>query len=145
MSGTIQRGDFTAGELRQLSRKERDGRVRVRMIMIAHMLDGMGREQASQAVGLSRQAAYDWAARYEARGLRGLRDRPRCGRPRKIDRKTAEALRKRLHAHAEQMGEDISAIRGVDVQHILREEFDIDYSLSATYVLLRRLGLKGAG
>lgn len=143
MSGTIRRSDYTAGELRQLSRKERDGRVRVRMIMIAHMLDGMGREQASQAVGLSRQAAYDWAARYEAKGLHGLRDRPRSGRPRKIDGRTAEQLKRRLSDEAQKYGGSISAIPGVEVQKILRQEFDVDYSLSATYVLLRRLGLKG--
>ncbi len=92
---------------------------------------------------MSRQAAYDWAARYEEKGLRGLRDRPRSGRPRKVNGSLAQQLNKRMEDIAQETHRDVSEVTGAEVQELLRDEFGIDYSLSATYVLLRRLGLKG--
>jgi transposase len=141
MGGVITREDWSASELRQLARRERDGRVCVRLLMIAHLLDGMAREDAARAVGLGRQAAYDWPPRYNAVGIDGLRDRPRTGRPRKVDAATGEALKARILAGAERARDGVVAFRGVDVQRLLKEEFGVSQSLAATYQVLHRLAL----
>ncbi len=78
-------------ELRGKARRERDDRVRT--LMIAHMLDGVDREEAARMVGLARQAGYDWPKRYDAEGLAGLSDRRRPGRPRKLDGEQVQAFK----------------------------------------------------
>src|SRR6266446_6263025 len=105
------RSEPGAAELRRLARRER-GRVCQRVLMIANMLEGMEHEEAARSAGLSRSAAYEWHNRYEEDGIEGLRDRPRPGRQ-----------------------------PGVDAQRLLKEEFDIDCSLSSTYRLLHRIQL----
>ena len=75
------RTDRGPQELRGLARRERDGRVRSRLLALANALDGMSRGDAARLAGMDRQTLRDWVHRYNAEGVAGLRDRPRPGRP----------------------------------------------------------------
>jgi transposase len=92
----LKRYDLSGPELRQLARLERDERVQARLIMIGHMCEGLGPDAAARAVGLRRASGYKWARRYEAEGVAGLSDRPRSGRPAKLDPNKAEAFKERV-------------------------------------------------
>ncbi len=132
--------------LRRLARTECNARVRVRMIMISHMLDGVSAEEAAFAVGLRRTAGYRWAARFESEGIDGLRDRPRVGRPRKLDTGKEQAFRDRFlgqHQFAPD-GSPVAVVRGQEARRILDQEFSATYGLSGTYALMQRLGLTRA-
>jgi transposase len=109
--------------------------------MIANMLEGMEHEEAARLAGLSRSAAYEWHNRYEEDGIAGLRDRPRAGRPPRVDAVTAARLKERIVAGAELERDGVVAFRGVDAKRILKEEFNVDCSLSSTYRLLHRTKL----
>jgi len=139
MPVVITRDEFSAEELRAGARRERDGRVR--MLMIAHMLDGVDREEAARMVGLARQAGYDWPKRYDAEGIAGLSDRRRLGRPRKLDAAQVQAFKQRIDAGADIDRDGVTALRGVDARRILEAEFGASYSLSGTFNLLHRLRL----
>jgi transposase len=105
--------------------------------MIANMLEGMEHEEAARLAGLSRPAAYESHNRYEEDGLEGLRDRPRPGRQPGVDAATSARLKERIVAGAELARDGVVAFRGVDAQRILKEEFEIECSLSSTYRLHR--------
>ena len=98
-------------------------------------------EEAARLAGLSRSAAYEWHNRYEEDGIAGLRDRPRAGRPPRVDAVTAARLKERIVAGAELERDGVVAFRGVDAKRILKEEFNVDCSLSSTYRLLHRTKL----
>jgi transposase len=134
------RSEPGAAELRRLARYE-SGRVCQRVLMIANMLEGMEHEEAARLAGLSRSAAYEWHNRYEEDGIEGLRDRPRPGRQPRVDAVTSARLKERMVAGAVLERDGVVAFRGVDAQRILKEEFEIDCSLSSTYRLLHRIKL----
>ena len=67
----------SAGELRAMARREKNGRVASRMLAIANALDGMSRADAARAAGMDRQTLRDWVVRYGADGVAGLQDRPK--------------------------------------------------------------------
>src|SRR6201982_3824311 len=71
----------------------------------------------------------------------GLRDRPRPGRQPRVDAVTSARFRERMVAGAALERDGVVAFRGVDAQRILKEEFEIDCSLSSTYRLLHRMKL----
>ncbi len=127
-------------ELRGLARRE-SGRVCQRVLMIANLLEGMEHEEAARLAGLSRSAAYEWHNRYEEEGVEGLRYRPRPGRQPRVDAATGTRFKERIVAGAELERDGVVAFRGIDAQRILKEEFEIDCSLSSTYRLLHRLEL----
>ncbi len=109
--------------------------------MIANLLEGMEHEEAARLAGLSRSAAYEWHNRYEEDGIEGLRDRPRPGRQPRVDAVTSARFKERIVAGAALERDGVVAFRGVDAQRILKEEFEIDCSLSSTYRLLHRMKL----
>ena len=55
------------------------------MLAIANALDGIRREEAARSAGMDRQTLRDWVIRYNARGIDGLADQPRQGRPPKLE------------------------------------------------------------
>jgi transposase len=134
------RSELGAAELRRLARRE-SGRVCQRVLMIANLLEGMEHEEAARLAGLSRSAAYEWHNRYEEEGIEGLRDRPRPGRQPRVDAVTSGRFKERIVAGAELQRDGVVAFRAVDAQRILKEEFEIDCSLSSTYRLLHRIKL----
>ena len=58
-----------------------------------------------------------------------------------FDAVTSARFKERIVAGAELERDGVVAFRGVDAQRILKEEFDIDCSLSSTYRLLHRMKL----
>jgi transposase len=66
---------------------------RARMVLLA--ADGVGNREIAQRVGASPTTVIQWRARYDERGVAGLDDRERSGRPRELDHRkiVAETLR----------------------------------------------------
>jgi len=56
---------------------------RARIVLLA--ADGVANTEIAERVGVSRPTVTAWRRRYEQRGLGGLADLPRSGRPRTID------------------------------------------------------------
>src|ERR671910_2389247 len=81
MSALAIRQDLPAAELRSLARHEPDRRAAMRLLAVAHALDGLSRAEAARLAGMERQAIRDAVLRYDAEGPSGLHDRPRSGRP----------------------------------------------------------------
>src|ERR1700755_2481373 len=76
----ITREDYTASELRGLSRGCADGAQVRRVLAIAMVLDGRSRTEAAELNGMDRQTLRDWVHRYNALGLAGLKSRRAPGR-----------------------------------------------------------------
>src|SRR4029077_17823029 len=56
---------------------------RARIVLLA--ADGVANDQICELVGCGRQKVLQWRGRYESKGLAGLADQKRPGRPRTID------------------------------------------------------------
>lgn len=78
------------GDRVELERLIRSGTVRAstaqraRIVLLA--ADGVGNQVIADTVGVSRPTVNLWRDRYAERGLAGLVDEPRPGRPRQVDR-----------------------------------------------------------
>jgi transposase len=83
----------TADDLRRLARRERNRRAALRMLALAHAMEGMTRAEAARLVGMERQALRDAVIRYNAEGLAGLHDRPKPGRTPRLTEGEQAALR----------------------------------------------------
>jgi transposase len=92
MAGLAIRDELGAAELRALARREANPRAASRMYAIANALEGMSRAEAARLAGMERQALRDAVTRYNAEGVRGLYDRPKSGRPPRLDAAEQAAL-----------------------------------------------------
>ena len=126
-------------ELAKFAKKEPNPRVRQRLLAVRLVVMGNNVPQAAKAVGLKQRQTRNWIHRFNAKGINGLRDRPRPGQPVKLPPQKEQAFRERIEKGAIQK-DPTSNLRVKDIQRILQEEFGADYCLGGTYFLLHRLG-----
>jgi transposase len=135
------RTDIEAGELRRLVRRETDGRLAARLLGLANVLDGMGREAAARAAGMDRQTLRDWVIRFNAEGVEGLGDRPRPGRPAWLTEGEQAAFKAIVLRGPDPERDGVSAWRAIDLCRIAEERFGVRYGESGMLRLLKALDL----
>ena len=140
MTVAIMRLELRAGDLRQEAKRCRDAAAARRMLALALVLEGHGREEAARHAGMDRQTLRDWVHRYNAEGLAGLHDRSHPGpKPRLTPEQMAE-----LEAIVEQ-GPDperdgVVRWRRVDLQAVIERRFGVHLHERSVGKVLRRLG-----
>jgi len=127
--------DLTEWDLAELAKAEKDARVRQRILAIRLIVMGRTVPQAAPIVGLRERQVRNWVHRFTAEGLNGLRDRPRPGQPKHLPSRCEEPFKTRIRRPPQGR-----IWRGADLQRLLKEEFQADYSMSGVYFLLHRLG-----
>jgi len=135
------RTDIEAAELRRLARLESDGRVATRLLGLANVLDGMSREATARSAGMDRQTLRDWVHRFNAKGVAGLRDQPRPGRPVWLTEGEQVALKAIVLRGPEPDRDGVSAWRIVDLCRIAEERFGVAYREGGMLRLVKSLNL----
>lgn len=129
----------TLDELKRLAVEHRGTilATRLQAVILARQ-NSIGAEIA-RALGFSRKAVAMWVSQYNYRGLEGLVDRPRRGRPCELKPQQLAELKARLD-QGSTPEDGVSSLRGRDVQRIVEEQFGVLYCLNNIYDLLHRLG-----
>ena len=133
---------LSSADLVEAARRERDGRIRTRILAIRYMQEGHTAPEAAKVFPISDTQHRIWVRRYAGAGLERHRARPRPGRPPILDPEKTEAFGERVRTGPVE-AEGLAAYRGEDVRRLLKDEFGSDYSISGTYFLLHRLGFSG--
>lgn len=135
------RADVSPGELRNLARRESDGRVSRRLLSIANALEGMDRAMAARAAGMDRQTLRDWVIRYNRGGPAALFDAWGDGRPCRMSDGDQAALRALVLAGPDPAVDGVSTWRVIDLCGIVQQRFGVSYSESGLAKLLHGLDL----
>lgn len=126
-------------ELKRLERQEREAARAKRLRIVILAVEGWTAPAIAMSVGLTRRICQRWVRRYNADGLAGLEDRRGRRAARPLSPEQEEQVRERLEAGPRP--EDlVCALRGLDMQRILAEEFGVVRCLASIYQLLHRLG-----
>jgi transposase len=135
------RSDLHSKEaLLRLARTQKNNRASRRMLGIAHALGGMTISAAAQAAGMERQALGDAIKRYNAEGLKGLFDRAKPGRPRKLDAAQEKELSELLMKGPDPDKDGISASTLDDLVAITQSRWQVKYHPWSLSVAIKRLG-----
>ena len=116
----------TSTVLKKALKKEKDARVSLRIVAVNMVaVQGQRVDDVAQSLMMSDDWVRQWVDRYESGGLDALRDRPRAGRPPKVEadklaKIVAKASRKRVRPH--EVSEKIEQETGVvySSRHIRR-------------------------
>ena len=118
-------------------------RVRRRAEAIKCVHDGQPVKQVAEALGVQAKTVYAWLKRFRDEGLDGLYDRPRAGRPSKVDAAYITTLEVVLAELPYDMGIDDAAGWTVPIiQQIMEQQTDITYSATQLRILLHKLGYR---
>jgi len=129
----------TPQETAHLIRKEKDGRVRQRLMAMKFIIQGQTIPQVAARMDIAERPLRKWLHRFNAQGPDGLKDAYRPGQPPKLNNEDLELFRSRIRQGVTE-GDNVCSLRARDIQRILQKEFACCYSLGGTYFLLHRLG-----
>jgi transposase len=130
---------ISAEDLDALARRERDPRVRVRLLAIRLVKLGQAATAAARNVGLGESQTCEWVKRFNEAGPAGLRDEKRAPRRSRLSPARIEEFKARVRAGA-RPEDGVSVLRGPDLHRILQQEFGAHVTLGGTYYILHKLG-----
>lgn len=120
--------DYSGAEVRRLAKRTKDAAQARRLLAVAAILDGASREEAAKTGGMDRQTLRDWVIRYNEAGVEGLRDRPRSGRPPRLNAAQLAELARLVEEGPDVAEHGVVRWRCVDLQAQIKARFDVDLS-----------------
>ena len=105
--------DFVA-----LARTEKNKRMYQRLMILAHLKNGMSKAKISRVMLTSQSYIYTWLKRFQKEGIKGLQEKPRSGRPRLLASSAHEVLKQKIEYS--QMALSGGRIRAEDIAQIIK-------------------------
>jgi transposase len=140
MTIAVTRRELSAADLRREAVRCREAAASRRMLALASVLEGGSREAAARAAGMDRQTLRDRVHRYNAEGLRGLRDRPRSGRKPRLTPEQGAELATVVDRGPDPDRDGVVRWRRVDLKALIEARFGVTLHERSVGKLLRRLG-----
>ena len=140
MAVAITRQGLSVHDLRREAGRVRDAKGTRRTLAIACVLEGQSREDAAVSCGMDRQTLRDWVHRFNANGLAGLADLPRCCGPKPRLSPEQEAIVAEWVEQGPDLERDgVVRWRCVDLQDRIEREFAVSLHERTVGKLLRKL------
>ena len=128
----------TLPELQDLAQATPQKRLWRRIQAIVLAKQGRTAEDIAQALGCSLRAVKNGVAQYNRGEIAALHERPRSGRPPRLDPQEYPRWKQRLDAPP-RPEDGVCTLRGRDIPEILAQEFGAAMCLQAVYDLLHRI------
>jgi len=125
-------------ELKALSNKVKDHRMRLRLLAVSHFKSGKNRAEVARMLNISRRVVNDWVANYLNKGISGLKSKKQTGRPSYLNEQEKQTLN--LYIKAQSQSDEGGRLTGECIQAYISANFDVNYHPNAIYKLLKSLG-----
>lgn len=126
-----------ADDLREALAETTDHKAVRRLMVALAYKDGDSVGRLSDLYGIPTSTVYYWLDRFETRGLDGLEDESRPGRPPKLDEGDRTSLTADLATSPATLGYDAEEWEPELTRDHIRREYGIEYSLGHVRRLLR--------
>jgi transposase len=131
LSDEVQNYDFE-----RLAKLEKDSRKKLRLLGLAHVKENRSCESVGKMLKVAGKTVTNWVKRFNENGIDGLNELPGRGRkPMLPKEKFADFSRLIEEESAKLKG---GRLFGEDIRRLLKEKFNVECSLTATYDILHR-------
>jgi transposase len=129
-------------ELDHANRTAKDGRLRIRALLVLLAAERrMVAGEIAAVVRMHEETVRRWLLRYQAEGLEGLTDAPRCGAPAKATSGYRDQLLAVVRRRPRALGLPFSLWTGDRLSDYLAEKTGVRMSRASVYRLLRAGGV----
>jgi len=126
---------MNVAELQAAYKREKDPYVRERILIVMWLKKGMTTYEVAELLGCPQSKVAYWKSRFEKEGIKGLRTRPRMGKPKKLSENVREKIEKKLEENP--YGWSIKEVR-----ELIREVGGVTYSERHVIRLMHKWGFK---
>jgi len=134
------RTDYSAEQLRRLAKTASTVSQGRRLLSLAAVIDGMSRGDAARIGGMDRQTLRDWAHRFNLLGPDGLLDNWTKGPASRLTLAQQQELAGVVEAGPDREKDGVVRWRRIDLKHVIKDRFGVDYHERHVGTLLQRLG-----
>jgi len=121
-----------------LAKQESDKKIYQRLMILEHLKAGMLQREIGNVLGISLQQVPYWRERFKEEGIDGLKNKPRSGRPPLLEKAKHDELRDKIEqAQSKLKG---GRLRGEDMIDLIKQEWDVTYTLNGIYRLMKEIG-----
>lgn len=126
---------LTGRTVRDICSKSPDARLLHRLHCVALVYNGISASEVGRIFDNSPRAVAYWVTRFKKRGLDGLREEARPGRPSKLN----PSQMKRLQSFLKRSGEKSRPVKAQTLLEFISKHFGIELTLRQCWRLLKRL------
>jgi transposase len=109
---------------------------------LALVLEGKSRGEAARSCGMDRQILCDWVHRYNAEGLKGLRNRAAPGAKPKLSPEQQREVAELVRQGPDLVEHGVVRWRRIDLSRVIEQRYGIKLAERSVGALLRRLGFR---
>jgi len=129
---------FAREPIKDAYNHEKDGRIKQRLLIILKSFGGKSSYEIAEEVNTSHTKVLRWVKRFNKKGIEGLTDKQRKGRPSMLKKKQIKSLEITLSKRSEFR----AGYNTIEIIHILKQEFNVHYSQRHVRRLLYSLGYR---
>ena len=129
---------FGKETIKEAYNHERDGKIKQRLLIVLKSFGDKSSYEVAEEVNTSHTKVLRWVKRFNRRGIDGLKDKQREGRPSLLKNKQI----KRLEITLDKRSEFRAGYNTIEIMHILKQEFNVHYSQRHVRRLLYSIGYR---
>lgn len=132
--------NISGRDLEIFYKKEKDPKVKERLLMIIHAKEGWVTREVAKAVKMSYGIVAYWIHRFNKEGIDGLKNKPKSGRPAKLEKDGFKALWNDIRKPPAEHGYNQQFWSTKLLRIHIREKYGKEYTQRHVQRLFHRLG-----
>jgi len=137
---TIENTSVTKKALLEMAQRDPGTWLGIRIAAGLLVLEGWTSSQVAELFDVSRWSAVQWIQRLNEQGIEGLEEKPRPGRPKRMDESIQMKLEQALMSDPRKLGLSRNRWDGVAVVEYLEREHGVQLKVRQAQRWIRRLG-----
>lgn len=132
--------NYTTEEVESLFERDANNRVGVKLYAIIQLTKGYSTRKLEEFYRVTHKQICNWADRFDAEGIEGLRMRPCRGRHSRLSEEQKYQLQGDLLKSPEKFGYNTANWSGLLMREHIKKRYQVDYKPAAVYNLMHELG-----
>jgi transposase len=132
--------NYTAEQVEMLFESDENNRLGIKLYAILQLAGGYSSRKLTEFYHISFKQICNWADRFDAEGIEGLRVKPGRGRKPHVTHDQKYRLQGDLLKSPEDFGYNTANWTGALVRHHLEKSYQVTVKLSSAYKLMHEVG-----
>ena len=132
--------NYTKEQVEALFESDENHRIGVKLYAIVQLARGYSSRSLEEFFRTSFKQICNWADRFDAEGVKGLRIKPGRGRRSRLTAQQSDQLKVDLSKSPKEFGYSSAKWTGPLIRTHIKNAYLIEYKQSAIYNLMRRIG-----
>jgi len=132
--------NYTTEQVASLLASDENHRIGIKLYAILQLTRGYSSRSLEEFFRVSFKQICNWADRFDAEGVKGLRIKPGRGRRTRLTVDQRHELKADLSKNPQDFGYDAAIWSGFLIGEHIRKTYQVEYKPSAIYSLMHRIG-----